>query len=847
MRGRLLIFLGMAPGTGKTRRMLEEGRRRRAAGQDVVLGFLARGHALPADLPAPERVPAFGEGMDVEDLVRRAPEVALVDGLAGANAPGGANRKRFQDVLELLGRGIDVVATANLFELESQAILVEELAGVSIAERVPDAVFEAAEQVVLCDLPAEDLARRFAAGEVYAGGLPAGAMAALYRQEILERLRVMALRQAVRFTGLRSARPGGGRVSAGEAAPEPLRLLVAVSASPNSTHLIRWTHRRALDVRAEWVALHVKTRQPLSRAQQEALRGNQDLARQLGAEVVILPAESVAEGVLRYAHANGVAQIVVGKSGRRRGAIRRRSLTDRFVSGSGDIDIVVLKERGKALLPAVTRLSSWLGAEAVSLAKALAVAGLVTGGSLLLLPYIGYRSVSILFLLAIIALAFWVSRPAVLLASMLLALLWDLLFIPPRFVFTIGRLEDVLMFALFLLTASALGFLMSRLRSNQLLLSAREHRLSLLFSFSQALSVSTGLEKILQTALEHLSRHFEAPALVLLRDGSGGLQAEPRSLEGLRLASGDLEAARWSFQNRRPGPLQSDPSDAAYRWIPLLTPETAVGVLGVRLSARRMADQEDLLQMLGRSLALSLERELLAEAGRRNAMARESERLGRVLLNTISHELRTPLTTIKGSITALLDQSAGGDPQARSILLAETLEATDRLNGIVDNLLSMSRLEAGRLKLKKAPADPADLASVAAGSASLAGHPLEVRVEEELPAVEVDFVLFVQALANVIQNAANHTPAGTPIELEVARSGGGVRIVVADAGPGVPAVELPRLFETFFRGSRAAAGGVGLGLAICKGIVEAHGGRMAASLNAVGGLSVAIDLPGGPS
>jgi two-component system sensor histidine kinase KdpD len=784
----------------------------------------------------------------MQALARRAPAAVLIDGLAGSNATGATNRKRFQDVLELLGRGIDIITTVNLYELESVADTVEELAGVRIGERVPDAVIDAAEEVVLCDLPAGELLERFAAGKLRTGSLSPSAAAAVFRPEILSHLRGMALSKAARFAGLRSARGEAAweELPQAGAGKEPLRLLVAVSASPNSRHLIHWTHQRALAARAEWVALHVKTRRPASRQQQEELRENLDLARQLGAEVVSLPSDSVTETVFRYARANGVAQIVVGKSGgpRREGAIRRRSLTDRFVGGSGDIDIVVLKERGTPLLPAVTRLSSWLGSEVGSLLKALAVAALVTGGSLLLLPYIGYRSVSILFLLAIIALAFWVSRPAVLLASVLFALLWDLLFIPPRFVFTIGHLEDVLMFALFLLTAAALSFLMSRLRSSQQMLSVREHRLSLLFSFSQALSVSTNLEQILHTALEHLSRHFEAPALILLKDPAGGLEAEPRSLEVLRLTAEDLQAARRSFEARLPGPRLADQLATPYRWIPLLTPEAAVGVLGIRLGERRAADQEDLLQMLGRSLALSLERELLADANRRNAMARESERLGRVLLNTISHELRTPLTTIKGAITALQDHSAGNDPEARGILLAETLEASDRLNGIVDNLLSMSRLEAGRLKLKKAPADPADLASVAAGSAALARHPLEVRVDEDLPALEVDFVLFVQALANVVQNAVNHTPAQTPIELSVQKSDTGVRFIVADAGPGVPAEELPRLFETFFRGSRAAPGGVGLGLAICKGIVEAHGGSISAFLNPRGGLSVAIQMRG---
>lgn len=817
MRGRLLIFFGMAPGCGGTRRMLEEGRRRRTAGQEVLLA----------------------EDLDPPAMARRAPAMVAFGGLAGTCAQN-TKRYRYQEVLELLGQGVDVAATLSVYELDSQAEEVEQLAGTRIVDRVPDAVFEAADEVVLCDLPVEELLRRFAAGEVDVGSLSAAAAAAIYHPEILRHLRDRALRQAAHFAGMLAMRT--------EASQTKPRLLVAVSASPNSRHLIRWTHHRALEERAEWAALHVKTRHALSKPQQEALQENLDLARQLGAEVASLPGEDVPESVFRYARANGITQVVVGKSGRshREQGLRRRSLADRFVSASGDIDLVVLKERGQTLLPAVSRFSTWLASEAASLLKVLAVTSLVTGGSLLLLPYIGYRSVSILFLLAIIALAFWVSRPAALGASVLFAVLWDLLFIPPRFVFTIGRLEDVLMFALFLLTASALGYLMSRLRSSQQLLSMRERRLSLLFSFSQALSVSADLGEVIRTALEHLSRHFETPAVVLLKDPSGSLEDRPHSLGGRSLTDGDLEAARWSFENRLPGPGIAVPAVTPYRWFPLLTPDTAVGVLGVQLSSRRIADPEELLKMLARSLALSLEREMLAEANRLHAVARESERLGRVLLNSISHEMRTPLTTIKGSITALQEPSGSNDPATRTILLAEALEAADRLNRIVDNLLSMSRLDAGRLKLKKSAADPADLASVAASSAHLAGHPLEIRTEEELPDLEVDSVLFVQALSNVLQNAANHTPAGTPIELTVQRSGAGVRYTVADSGPGMPVDELPRLFETFFRGSRAATGGVGLGLAICKGIVEAHGGSISAGLNRQGGLSVSIEMPGSP-
>jgi two-component system sensor histidine kinase KdpD len=286
---------------------------------------------------------------------------------------------------------------------------------------------------------------------------------------------------------------------------------------------------------------------------------------------------------------------------------------------------------------------------------------------------------------------------------------------------------------------------------------------------------------------------------------------------------------------------------ARFHYIPLLTPDSAVGVLGISLAEGTswLQDHEDSLQMLGRSLAVSIERELLSEENRRNLMARESERLGRVLLNTVSHELRTPLTAIKGSITALMDSSTAEDPETRALLLAETLTATDRLNAIVENLLSMSRLESGMLRLKKSETDIFDLVSVVADALRRQSkdHPLSISIDESVPAVSLDFILMVQVLTNILTNSARHTPAGTPIQIGVERIENGIGITVADEGPGVAPEELPHLFDTFFRGKKAATGGVGLGLSICKGIVEAHGGRIAAYVNRKGGLSISIILP----
>jgi len=356
------------------------------------------------------------------------------------------------------------------------------------------------------------------------------------------------------------------------------------------------------------------------------------------------------------------------------------------------------------------------------------------------------------------------------------------------------------------------------------------------------------LSDIVQTGLQYVSRYTEGELVVFLKDDSGALERAPRSLAETEIDDKEYAAAHWCFDSRVPCGKYTDTLHmAGFHYIPLLTPDSAVGVIGVRLEEGKgwLLDQEDSLQMLGRTLALSVERELLAQENRKNLMARESERLGRVLLNTVSHELRTPLTTIKGSITALMDPSTGDDPRTREVLLSETLTATDRLNAIVENLLSMSRLESGMLKLKKSETDIFDLVSVVADALRRQSkdHPLSIAVDEEVPAVSMDFILMVQVLTNVLANSVRHTPAGTPIQLGVQRIGNGVEITVADEGPGVPADEIPHLFETFFRGRKAATGGVGLGLSICKGIVEAHGGRIAAYVNRKGGLSVSIILP----
>ncbi len=858
-KGKLKIFFGMAAGVGKTYSMLKEARQKQVEGVDVVIGYLESHQRKETEELATvfETIPRKTldyrgrtlEEMDVDAVLARKPALVLVDELAHTNVPGTRNEKRYQDVLEITARGIDVFTTVNVQHLESFADTVEEIAGIQVHERIPDSIFDTADQVVLIDISPEELLKRLAEGKVYLGDAARSAMENFFKKSTLTALREMSLRHTALLVDhqLASYAREGGRESPAKSGD---RLLVAISPSPNSAHLIRWTRQRAFSLKAEWTALFIETGNPLSETAQESLRKNMNLARQLGAAVVSIPSEDVADTVLRFARTNNVSQIVLGKSGLSTHArlFAKRSVTDRILAASGDIDVAVVQEKGTTVVHRPTSVAAAAKSQAGTFSLSVLLVAAVTVINLLALPEVGYHTVSILYLLSVIATAFFASRAAVMVCAALSAVLWDYFFIPPRFTFVIGKLEDALMIILYFVTAAALAFLMSRLRSNQRMLAVRDRRVTLLYNFSQELSITRSIPEIVQKSLGRITRYFEAECLLFLRESEASIERSARSLTGIQVDDKEFGVAQWCFANKTPcGKYTDTLAFASYHYIPLLTPDSTVGVMAIRLPEGRAwpHDQDAFLQTLGRNLSLSIERELLADENRRNLMARESERLGRVLLNTISHELRTPLTTIKGSVTALLDASTVEDPEARSALLSETLMATDRLNSIVENLLSMSRLESGMLRLKKSDNDIFDLVSVVADAMRRQSrdHPLSIRIDEDVPLVSLDFILMVQVLTNVLVNAVRHTPSGTPVEISVERKGRGARITVMDAGPGVDPEELPHLFDRFFRGKKAAAGGVGLGLSICKGIVEAHGGKITAYINRKGGLSVSIFLP----
>jgi two-component system sensor histidine kinase KdpD len=633
---------------------------------------------------------------------------------------------------------------------------------------------------------------------------------------------------------------------------EKKHFLVAISSSPNSEYLIRWTYELVVPLDARWTVLHVDTPADLRSVGREVLRKNLELARRLGAEIATMSSEDVAATIVNYARIKGVTQIIIGKSDPH-GAFRFLSyplLTQRIIRMSGAIDVLVLQEKDFALRKGRKSVSFWKKSRYFGPLLGAGIIFLVTFFNALVLPLLGYHGVSILFLLAITGLAFFLDRWSVLLSTVLAALSWNFLFIPPLNTFTIGAVEDILMFLMFFVTAFTTGFLATRVRTNEKMLALREERMSFLYNYVQSLSEKKTIEDMVLSSLTSIEHQFDGQCILILGNETDGLSGTIRCTQEFNLPGEEREPAEWCFKNNRVcGRYAPSYESAMFHYLPLATPDSVMGVFGIRLSYEKIwsQEQESLLFTLLQNLSLSLEREQLAQANQKSLITAESERLGKILLNLISHELRTPLTTIKGAVTALMEPATVEDPQSRGGLLDEMLQASEKLNNIVENLLSMSRLESRNLKLRREQVILEDMVGVVLDSMTkdLVNHPVEVTVQGDAAQLNLDFVLFIQVLTNLLQNVVRHTPPGTRIWLMALVQGRDLRLRVCDAGPGVPLDELPLIFEKFYRGGKTKMNseGFGLGLSICKGIIEAHGGTIQAAPRPGGGLCIEISVP----
>ena len=839
-RGRLKVFFGMCPGVGKTYAMLEAARRKVAEGVEVVIGVVET-HGRAETLAMLEGIPivprakiehrgAVLEEMDFEAILIWHPRLVIVDELAHTNAPGSRHPKRYQDVLELLDAGIDVYTTLNVQHVESRTDAVRQFTGVVVRETVPDSILDVADEIELADLTPERLRQRLSEGKVYLGDRAVAAGENFFREGNLTALREMALRLTAEHVDrrLRAMQPR-------EPSRSGDRLLVAVSASPHSAELVRWTRRYAASLEAPWIAVAVESSERLGPDDEKRRTANLALARQLGAEVVLTSGAHVGEALLLAAQEHGVTQMVLGKPDGPswRWLLDRRSPVAWLIEHSGRIDVQLVRTEAsgeqRPHIPARDRPRH----RPREFAFALAIAGGATVLSLLLEPLIGYWTVALIYLLNVTLAGATLGRAPTLLLATLSALLWNFLFIPPVHTLVIGKPHDVMMFAMFFIVAIVIGQLTTRLRDRERLEHRREQRASALYQLTRKLAAATSRDNAVREVLAQVKKHFGLNAAALLRDDAGAFAGNAQPASTWALSAKEEGVAAWVFQNKRPAGRDTDTlPDGEGLHLPLIVADRVEGVLAVELGASDglVPEQRELLEAFAAQLAIVAEKERLANAQRQAQVVAESERLQKTLFDSVSHELKTPIAAIR----AALDQ-----PEVNR---EEIQRANDRLRRTVDHLLDATRIESGMIKPVVEWCDAGELAREACELAA-SGERVHLEIAPELPPLRVDHGLITQTLAALVDNAAIYGSKNEPAILSVRRNGEHIRFEVTDRGAGLTPGMEEKVFEKFSRLPGSPAGGVGLGLSIARHLAEAHRGTLTAENHPAGGARFILQLP----
>jgi two-component system, OmpR family, sensor histidine kinase KdpD len=857
-RGNLKVFFGAAPGVGKTYAMLEAAREQKAAGVGVVVGVVethgrAETEALldGLEILPRRRVEYRGTTLsefDVDGALARRPAIILVDELAHTNAPESRHPKRWRDVLELLDAGINVYATVNVQHLESLNDVVAQITGIKVRETVPDSVLEQAEEVELIDLPAEDLRQRLREGKVYVPEQAADAVRNFFREGNLIALRELALRHTAERVDAQMQRYRREH-AIGVTWPVAERVMVCVGPTPYAEALVRAGRRIATRIGAPWVAAWVET--PASARLPEAARARVmdalRLAESLGAETVTLSGPRMSDEILAYARERNVSQIVIGKPVR---ALWKRllfgSIVDALVRGSGEIDIHVISVEPAApstkrprFRPRPTDPAAYgLAIAAVALASAIAWA---------MFPHFALANIIMVYLLGIVAVSARTGRGPAVLASILSVAAFDVFFVPPYWTFAVSDSQYLVTFGVMLLVALVVSGLTVSIRAQAEAARERERRTSALYAMSKEFASARGIDALLEIAVRHLLDVFRGRLAILLPGDDGRLQPRAERLAPFHLDPNDLAVSQWAYEHRQPAGVGTDNLPGAQMlFVPLVASRGVVGVLGMRLADPALfeaPDQRHLLETFTNQIALAVERGLLADEAQAAQVGIESERLRNTLLSSVSHDLRTPLAAITAGTSALLDDATPLDAAARREVIQTMGEEAERLNRLVQNLLEMTRLEAGMpVRREWHPIEEPIGAALHEFGARLRGRAVTTTIPPDLPLVPLDPLLIERVVSNLVDNALKYTPAGSPIEISAAREGDSVVVEVADRGPGLPSGDEGRVFDKFYRGIRSVTGS-GLGLAICRGLVEAHGGHIDAVNRPGGGALFRFTLP----
>lgn len=847
-RGRLKIFLGAAPGVGKTYEMLISGRARRADGVDVVIGVVethgrkeTEGLVEGLEIVPRAKVAYKGrqlEEMDLDAVIARRPQLVLVDELAHTNAAGSRHPKRYLDVLELLDQGIDVYTTLNIQHIESLNDVVAQITRIRVRETVPDSVIDRADDVEIIDLTPDDLIKRLHEGKVYLPKTAKRAIENYFLPGNLTALRELALRRTAQRVDEQLLRHMQAHAIPGPwAAGE--RVLVCVDENPRATALVRYAKRQADRLRASWAALHVEASRStkLSEADKDQVAAALRLAEQLGGDAITLPGQDVAKEILRYAAANNYSHLVVGRSDKPRWReLLEGSVSHDLIRYAGDMSVHVIsgKENGTApprgVMPAEVRrfrVQPYL--------LSVVYVAVATGFGMFLSRTLDVRNIALVFLMAVLTSAATAGLWPALFASAVGALAFNFFFLDPVYNFTIRDPEGVVAFVFFLGAAAITSNLTARVHRQAATARQRARTTEDLYQFSKKLAGAGTLDDVLWATAYQIASMLTVRVVILLPE-NGTVAVRAGFPPDDTLVDADIAAARWAWEHDRPAGRGADTLPGAKRlYLPLKTGRTRVGVVGLdndKQGPLLTPEQRRLFDALADQAALAIERIQLVADVDKARLAAEADKLRSALLRSISHDLRTPLSAILGTASALRDYSSTMPEADRADLLSTVVDEAERLNRFIANLLDMTKIESGAIEPNASLHFVGDVVGTALRRAAkiVAQYRMEIDIPADLPMLKLDHVLFEQVLFNLLDNAAKYAPLGSTIRVQGWADGSSISVRVMDEGPGIPEDSLEKVFDSFYRVGKAdsARAGTGLGLSICRGFVEAMGGTITA-------------------